>query len=63
MNIDEFIEKSSIETQQNLLKEGVLDDVIQNNIISILPKNRPDSYMSNKLPYNEKAQKVRKLLD
>ena len=37
MNIDEFIEKSSIETQQNLLKEGVLDDVIQNNIISILP--------------------------
>lgn len=63
MNIDEFIEKSSIETQQNLLKEGVLDDVIQNNIISILPKNHPDSYMSHKLPYNEKAQKVRKLLD
>ena len=37
MNIDEFIEKSTIETQQNLLKEGVLDYVIQNNIISILP--------------------------
>ena len=46
MSIDEFIDKSCIETQQNLLKEGVLDDVLQNNLISILPRNHPETYMS-----------------
>jgi hypothetical protein len=63
LSLDEFIDKSCIQTQQNLLKDGVLDDVIQNNLISIVPKNQPKTYMSPKLTYNEKAQKIRNLLD